>query len=61
LGVVTILIGVVSDLMAASRHLMEDVQYRLRKMELERLEDEAARESQQQRRVSAPWVGGGNS
>jgi glycosyltransferase involved in cell wall biosynthesis len=58
LGVVTVLIGVVSDLMAASRHLIEDVQYRLRKMELERLEDEAEREPKA-RRVTIPWSGGG--
>ena len=58
LGIVTILIGVVSDLMAASRHLMEDVQYRLRRMEVERRDEELA-PVQETRRVSTPWGSGG--
>ena len=61
LGVITVLIGVVSDLMAASRHLLEDVQYRLRKMEIEEIENRRKLETTSERRVSTPWgVGGGN-
>jgi glycosyltransferase involved in cell wall biosynthesis len=60
LGVFIVLIGVVADLMAASRHLMEDVQYRLRKMELEHLEDETVSEPGR-RRVSIPWGSGGGT
>jgi len=43
MGIFIGLIGVVSDVMAANRQLLEDVQYRLRKMEV----DEARRESGQ--------------
>ena len=58
LGLVTIFIGVVSDLMAASRHLLEDVQYRLRKMEIGRFEEEA-NSFQEKRRATIPWGSGG--
>jgi glycosyltransferase involved in cell wall biosynthesis len=58
LGLVTIFIGVVSDLMAASRHLLEDVQYRLRKMEIGRYEEEA-HSFQEKRRANVPWSSGG--
>ena len=61
LGIVTMLIGVVTDLMAASRHLMEDVQYRLRKMELDRLDEESHAKPHSALRVSAPWGGGGGT
>jgi glycosyltransferase involved in cell wall biosynthesis len=60
LGAVTILIGVVSDLIAANRQLIEDVQYRLRKMELEKLESDAERQAAE-RRVSSSWGGGGGT
>jgi glycosyltransferase involved in cell wall biosynthesis len=59
LGAVTILIGVVSDLIAANRQLLEDVQYRLRKMELEQLESDA--EHAAARRVSSTWGSGGST
>ena len=58
LGAVTILFGVVSDLMAANRQLVEDVQYRLRKMELENLESDS--EHAASRRKTSSWGGGGN-
>ncbi len=35
MGLMLVLIGVVSDLIAANRHLTEDIQYRIRRMELE--------------------------
>ena len=61
LGVFTVLIGVVSDLMAASRQLLEDVQYRLRKMEIEGLDERRKLERGSEKRVSTPWgAGGGN-
>ena len=59
LGAVTVLIGVVSDLIAANRQLVEDVQYRLRKMELEKLESDA--EQAAARRVSSSWGSGGSA
>ena len=37
MGLLLVLIGVVSDLIAANRHLAEDIQYRIRRMELENL------------------------
>jgi glycosyltransferase involved in cell wall biosynthesis len=37
MGLLLGLIGIVSDLMAANRQLTEDIQYRVRRMELERL------------------------
>jgi glycosyltransferase involved in cell wall biosynthesis len=40
-GVLTVLIGIVSDLMAANRMLAEDIQYRLRKLELGRAAGES--------------------
>jgi glycosyltransferase involved in cell wall biosynthesis len=41
MGIFIGLIGVVSDVIAANRHLLEDVQYRLRKMEADRASGEA--------------------
>ena len=34
MGLLLGLIGIVSDLIAANRHVVEDIQYRIRKMEL---------------------------
>ncbi len=61
LGTVTILIGVVADLMAANRILVEDVQYRLRKMELEKLESDAGRAASSLRISSSSWGSGGSA
>ena len=44
-GILIGLIGIVSDLMAAHRHLLEDVQYRLRKMELDQAREKQEAES----------------
>jgi glycosyltransferase involved in cell wall biosynthesis len=49
IGVFIALIGVVSDLIASNRQLMEDIQYRIRRMELERLSEE--RESEVARKA----------
>ena len=38
IGTFIILIGIVSDLIAANRHLLQDMQYRIRRIELERRE-----------------------
>jgi glycosyltransferase involved in cell wall biosynthesis len=43
MGLMLGLIGVVSDLMAANRQLVEDVQYRIRRMEVERAGETAQR------------------
>ena len=40
MGIFIGLIGVVSDVIAANRHLLEDVQYRLRKMEADQARQE---------------------
>ena len=61
LGTVTVLIGVVSDLIAANRQLVEDVQYRLRKMELEKLESDADRAASTRRVSTSSWGSGGST
>ena len=61
LGLLTVLIGVVTDVMAANRHLLEDVQYRLRKLELEGLEAEREIDAPSARRIPAPWTAGGGN
>ena len=50
LGIVIGLIGVVSDVIAANRHLLEDVQYRLRKLEA----DQAAQNAGEERAGQEP-------
>jgi glycosyltransferase involved in cell wall biosynthesis len=53
MGLLLALIGVVSDLMAVNRRLAEDIQYRIRRMEIE-----SAREQREKARGRAPAASG---
>lgn len=56
MGLLLGLIGIVSDLMAASRQLVEDVQYRIRRMELEDARGARERAERSGPEASAPKV-----
>ena len=61
MGLLLGLIGVVSDLMAVNRRLTEDIQYRIRRMEIEQARGDRERSEAAARAPSGPTaVAGGN-